>query len=100
MSTHNKCFYGEIRKIIPELLSNTPYQAPCYRLEMKSEKTHLLTIVPNEDSNYSAHPHSLIRVLSSQRHFAYLAIQNAPSKDLDQIMNTQTHLNLHRMHMS
>ena len=26
MSTHNICFYGEIRKIIPELSSNTPPQ--------------------------------------------------------------------------
>ena len=24
MSTHNKCFYGEIRKIIPELSPDTP----------------------------------------------------------------------------
>ena len=24
MSTHNICFYGEIRKIIPELSQNTP----------------------------------------------------------------------------
>ena len=24
MSTHNICFYGEIRKIIPELSPNTP----------------------------------------------------------------------------
>ena len=30
MSTHNICFYGEIRKIILELSSNTPpYQVPC-----------------------------------------------------------------------
>ena len=26
MSTHNFCFYGEIRKIIPELSPNTPPQ--------------------------------------------------------------------------
>ena len=32
MSTHNICFYGEIRKIIPELSSNTPpYQ--CFTVE-------------------------------------------------------------------
>ena len=41
MSTHNICFYGEIRKIIPELSSDTPplqvlcpklcYNKPCYK---------------------------------------------------------------------
>ena len=33
MSTHNISYYGEIRKHIPELSSNTPpYQVPCYCL--------------------------------------------------------------------
>ena len=45
MSTHNICFYGEIRKIIPELSPNTPYQVLCiilHLLPFSQDNSHLL----------------------------------------------------------
>ena len=55
-----------------------------------SQKIYHRTCAPNEGSYHPAHPRSLIRaLLSTQRNFASLAIQNAPSKDSNQTARTR-----------
>ena len=67
--------------------------------ETQREKVYFLTCSPNENANQPAHPFSLTRVFVVRiKHFASLAIQNAPRAESDQ--TAQSHVTLRWTHMS
>ena len=49
MSTHNVCFYGELKKIIPELLSSTPSEEVLIILFIFHYSVHM--ILPAQSYN-------------------------------------------------
>ena len=65
-------------------------------IELQRGKTYILTWAPNEDSNQSSYPHSLIRVFGVRRkNLCILVYPNAPSEDSDQTGRTSPKVDLH-----
>ena len=81
MSTHNICFYGEIRKIIPELSPNTPpshLQIRCFFFFSDEQYMYLYILISlHENRDVCTHYKNLTEALLMSTHNVFVKLRKS-----------------------